>query len=69
MMIIAKLRQKSTRAKGSSVSMTDISWLKRLVVTPMSVREKKAIGASMTDLRSRAWRTSELMGTMTTKKK
>lgn len=62
-------RAKSTRAKGSSVSTTDISWLKRFVVTPMSVREKNATGAFMTECRSRAWRASELKGTMTTRNK
>lgn len=49
--------------------MTDISWLNRFVVTPMSVLEKKHSGALMTLRSSRACRTSELNGTMNIRKK
>jgi len=47
------------------VSITDMSWLKRLVVTPTSVLEKNDKGALITVSSSRAWSTSELSGTMT----
>lgn len=66
-MIRVKLTQKPISAKGSSVLTTDMSWLKRFVVTPMSVCKNKATGAFMTECRSRAWRTSEFKGTMTTR--
>jgi hypothetical protein len=61
--------ERSIRVKGSSVSITDISWLNRFVVTPTSVLEKKDSGALMTVRNSRAWRTSELNGTMMIRKK
>lgn len=54
MTAVVILSAKSIKVYGSSVSITDMSWLNRFVVTPTSVFEKKDKGAPITVFKRRA---------------